>query len=249
MIKARNLYEDLSSEELLNIALEKGEGKLADNEALVVYTGKYTGRSPDDKFIVDDELTLETVSWGKVNRPVSKESFNKLKDKLLRYMEDKDIYVFHGYAGADGKYRKKFVVYNELACQNLFVRNLLIRPSEEELKDFGEADYTMICCPEFKCVPEEDDTHSEAAIFIDYAQKEILIAGTAYAGEIKKSVFSTMNYCMTSENVLPMHCSANMDQERPHSVLILTGYSSVMMNMDSRMRASSILKVVVTQSA
>ncbi|MBR3228484.1 MAG: phosphoenolpyruvate carboxykinase (ATP), partial [Erysipelotrichaceae bacterium] len=205
MIKAKKIYINLDSEELLKIALEKGEGKLAANGALVVNTGKYTGRSPDDKFIVDDELTHDTVAWGKVNRPTDKKTFNALKEKLKDYLSDKEAYVFRGYAGADIKYRKKFTVYNELASQNLFVRDLLIRPTKEELENYGEPDYTIICCPGFKCVPEKDNTHSEAAIMIDYSQKEILIAGTAYAGEIKKSVFSTMNYCMTEENVLPMH--------------------------------------------
>ena len=211
MIKAANLLINPDSEELIRIALEKGEGRLADNGALVVETGKFTGRSPDDKFIVDDELTHDTVAWGKVNRPIAKEHFNALREKLLKYLESRDVYVFKGFAGADRKHARKFTVYNELACQNLFIRNLLIRPDEEELRNYGEPDYTIICCPGYKCDPAADHTHSDAAIFIDYSQKEILIAGTAYAGEIKKSVFSTMNYCLPEENVLPMHCSANMD--------------------------------------
>ena len=123
MIRAHKLYINLGSEELLRIALDKGEGKLAANGALVVNTGKYTGRSPDDKFIVDDELTHDTVAWGKVNRPTDKKTFNDLKAKLENYLEDKEVYVFKGYAGADRKYRKKFTVYNELASQNLFVRS------------------------------------------------------------------------------------------------------------------------------
>lgn len=234
MIKAKNLYVNLSSEELIRIALEKGEGRLADNGALVVETGKFTGRSPDDKFIVDDELTHDTVAWGKVNRPTAKKTFNDLKKRLLEYLEDKDVYVFKGFAGADRKHARRFIVYNELACQNLFIRNLLIRPDEEELKDYGEADYTIICCPGFKCEPERDGTHSEAAILIDYSQKEILIAGTAYAGEIKKSVFSTMNYCLPDEDVLPMHCSANMDPVTKETALFfgLSGTGKTTLSAD-----------------
>ena len=105
MIKAKNLYVNLSSEELIRIALEKGEGRLADNGALVVETGKFTGRSPDDKFIVDDELTHDTVAWGKVNRPTAKKTFNDLKKRLLEYLEDKDVYVFKGFAGADKNHK------------------------------------------------------------------------------------------------------------------------------------------------
>ena len=205
------VYRNLEPASLVEHALAAGEGKLSDTGALVVYTGKYTGRSPDDKFIVDTPEVHDNIDWGKVNRPISREKFNAIRDKAAAYLNGKDVYVFDGFAGADKKYTKKFRVINELASQNLFIHQLLIRPTAEELENYGDPDYTILCAPGFKCVPEVDGTHSEAAIMIDYAAHMIVIVGSQYAGEIKKSVFSTMNYVMTQENVLPMHCSANAD--------------------------------------
>ena len=132
---------------------------------------------------------------------------------MAAYLQDREIYIFDGFAGADPQCTKKFRIINELASENLFIRNLLIRPSKEELENFGDADFTIIAAPGFKCIPEIDGTHSEAFIGIDYEAKTVLIAGSQYAGEIKKSVFSVMNYLMPFEDVLPMHCSANMDPQ------------------------------------
>jgi phosphoenolpyruvate carboxykinase (ATP) len=202
---------NLSTKELVDIALARNEGTLADNEALVIYTGKYTGRSPDDKFIVDDDYSHEEIAWGKVNRPISKEDFKAIKEKVENYLEEKDLYVFKGFAGADPKYRQKFEVVCELASQCLFISDLLIRPTKDELDNFGEADYQILVAPNYKCDPERDHVHSEAFIGIDYGAHEIVICGSMYCGEIKKSVFSTMNFIMPKMDVLPMHCSANMD--------------------------------------
>jgi phosphoenolpyruvate carboxykinase (ATP) len=202
---------NLSTKELVDIALARNEGTLADNEALVIYTGKYTGRSPDDKFIVDDDYSHEEIAWGKVNRPISKEDFKAIKEKVENYLEEKDLYVFKGFAGADPKYRQKFEVVCELASQCLFISDLLIRPTKDELDNFGEADYRILVAPNCKCDPETDHVHSEAFIGIDYGAHEIVICGSMYCGEIKKSVFSTMNFIMPKMDVLPMHCSANMD--------------------------------------
>ena len=132
---------------------------------------------------------------------------------MAAYLQDREIYIFDGFAGADPQCTKKFRIINELASENLFIRNLLIRPSKEELENFGDADFTIIAAPGFKCIPEIDGTHSDAFIGIDYEAKPVLIAGSQYAGEIKKSVFSVMNYLMPFEDVLPMHCSANMDPQ------------------------------------
>ena len=124
--------------------------------------------------------------------------------------------MFDGFAGADEKYTRKFRIINELACQNLFIHQLLIRPTAEQLEDFGDADFTLVVAPDFHCVPEVDGTNSEAAIIVNFSEKLVLIAGSRYSGEIKKSVFSVMNYLMpVEENVLPMHCSANMDPRDP----------------------------------
>jgi len=213
IIHPKAVYRNLSPAELTQIALRRGEGILSDTGALVVQTGKYTGRSPKDKFIVDTKGVHDQINWGKVNVPISREAFNQIKGKMAAYLQDREIFIFDGMAGADPHCTKKFRIINELASENLFIRNLLIRPTDEELENYGDADFTIIVAPGFKCIPEIDGTHSEAFIGIDYEAKMVLIAGSQYAGEIKKSVFSVMNYLMPFEDVLPMHCSANMDPE------------------------------------
>ena len=213
IINPSAVYRNMMPAQLTEKALERGEGVLSDTGALVVETGKYTGRSPDDKFIVDVPSVHDEIAWGKVNVPISKEKFDAIEAKMVAYLQGREIFIFDGMAGADPACTKKFRIVNELASQNLFIRDLLIRPTAEELESFGEADYTVICAPGFKCIPEVDGVNSEAAIMIDYEAKKVLIAGSQYAGEIKKSVFSVMNYEMTKMGVLPMHCSANMDPE------------------------------------
>ena len=210
IINTGSLYRNLSPTLLIEEALRRNEGVLSDTGALVVNTGKYTGRLPNDKFIVDTPAVHNRIAWGSVNRPISRDVFLALKNKMSAYLQNKDIFVFDGYAGADTKHRKKFRIVNELASENLFIRNLLIRPTAEELTSYGEPDFTIIATPGLKCNPIIDGTRSEAAILVDYELRTVLITGTRYAGEIKKSVFSIMNYLLPDEGVLPMHCSANM---------------------------------------
>ncbi|MGN1080664.1 MAG: phosphoenolpyruvate carboxykinase (ATP) [Acutalibacteraceae bacterium] len=224
IISPKAVYRNLSPAALTAKALERNEGRLSDTGALVVTTGKYTGRSPNDKFIVDTDGIHDEIAWGKVNRPISREKFNAIKGKVAAYLQGREVFIFDGYAGADKKYTKKFRIINELASQNMFIHQLLIRPTEEELENYGEPDYTMLVAPGFKCDPETDGVNSEAAIMIDYEAHTIVICGSAYAGEIKKSVFSTMNYIMTKSNVLPMHCSANMDPVT-HETAVFFGLS------------------------
>ena len=208
------VYRNLCPAELVEKAIMRGEGKLTDKGALLVNTGKYTGRSPKDKFIVDSEAVHDNISWGSVNRPISRDVFNSIKNDMIEYLNNKEVFIFDGFAGADKKVTRKFRVINELPTQNLFIRNLLIRPTDEELENFGEADFTILVAPGYKCDPEKYGINSEAAIIIDYEAKFAIIAGSAYSGEIKKTVFCVMNYVMpVEENILPMHCSANMDPE------------------------------------
>ena len=213
IINPTAVYRNLTPSQLTEAALRRGEGTLSNTGALVIKTGKYTGRSPEDKFIVDTPAVHDTIAWGKVNRPISREKFDAIRAKMVAYLQNREIFIFDGMAGADPQCTKKFRIVNEMACQNLFIHQLLIRPTAEELANYGEDDFTLIVAPGFKCIPEIDGVHSEAAILVDYEQKEVIIAGSAYSGEIKKSVFSVMNYLMPSEGVLPMHCSANMDPE------------------------------------
>ena len=217
---------------LVEEALRNKEGVLSDKGALVVETGKYTGRSPDDKFIVDTESIHDKIAWGKINVPITEDKFNNIKAKMLAYLQNKKLYVFDGLAGANRRYTKKIRVVNELASQNLFIHQLLIRPTTVELEGF-EPDYVIYAAPGFKCIPEIDGTHSEAAIIINYETKEVLIAGSQYSGEIKKSVFSVMNYELPLENILPMHCSANIDKEGNTAVFFgLSGTGKTTLSAD-----------------
>ena len=234
IINAAAVYRNLTPAELTEEALLRGEGLLSKTGALVVDTGKYTGRSPDDKFIVDVPKIHDKIAWGKVNRPISLEKYRAIRAKMVAYLQGRELYVFDGFAGADPHCTKKFRIVNELASQNLFIHQLLIRPTEEELKNFGKADFTIICAPGFHCDPKADGVHSEAAILVNYVDKEVLIAGSAYAGEIKKSVFSVMNYLMPMEGVLPMHCSANMDPETQETAIFfgLSGTGKTTLSAD-----------------
>ena len=200
----------------------------------MVKTGKYTGRSANDKFIVDTPAVHDEIAWGKVNRPIEKAKFDAIRAKVIAYLQGKEIFIFDGFAGADPKYTKAFRIVNELASQNLFIHQLLRRPTAEQLKDFKE-DYTIIAAPGFKCIPEIDGTRSEAAILVDYEAHEVVICGTQYAGEIKKSVFSVMNYVLPKQGVFPMHCSANIGKNGDSAVFFgLSGTGKTTLSTDPK---------------
>ncbi|MDD6189210.1 MAG: phosphoenolpyruvate carboxykinase (ATP) [Clostridiales bacterium] len=226
------VYRNLAVPALVQKALERGEGTLSDTGALVVETGKYTGRSPDDKFIVDTPAVHDTIAWGKINVPIAPEKFEMIKQKMLAYLQGKELFVFDGFAGADPQYTQRFRVINEMASQNLFIHQLLIRPTAGELETY-EPDYTIIAAPGFKCIPEVDGVHSEAAIIINYESREVLIAGSQYSGEIKKSVFSVMNYVLPLKGILPMHCSANIGDDGDSAVFFgLSGTGKTTLSAD-----------------
>lgn len=212
IIAPKAVYRNLSVPALVEKALQANEGTLSETGALVVNTGKYTGRSPDDKFVVDYPSIHDEIAWGKVNVPMDPETFDKIYNKMTAYLQGRDIYIFDGFAGADPKYTQRFRIINELASQNLFIHQLLIRPEKEQLENF-EPDFTIIAAPGFKCIPEIDGTNSEAAIIVSFEKKMVIIAGSQYSGEIKKSVFSVMNYLLPKNGVFPMHCSANIGAE------------------------------------
>jgi len=234
IINPKAVYRNMDPAELTEAALRREEGVLSDTGALVVETGKYTGRSPNDKFIVDTAGIHDKIAWGKVNVPITREKYQAIRSKLTAYLQGEEIFIFDGMVGADPACTKKFRIVNELASQNLFIRNLLIRPTKDELAEYGEPDFTILCAPGFKCIPELDGVNTEAAIIIDYEAKEVLIAGSQYAGEIKKSVFSVMNFLMPEEDVLPMHCSANMDPETKETAVFfgLSGTGKTTLSAD-----------------
>ena len=224
IVNPKAVYRNLTPAQLTEAALRRGEGKLSNTGALVVTTGKYTGRSPKDKFIVDTPSVHDDIAWGSVNVPITQEKFNAIRSKVIAYLQNREIFIFDGMAGADPVCTRKFRIINELASQNLFIHELLIRPTAEELENYGEADFTIFVAPGFKCIPEIDGTHSKAAIIVDYEQKQVVICGSQYSGEIKMFVFSVMNFLMPKEGVLPMHCSANMDPET-HETAVFFGLS------------------------
>ena len=209
IIQPGALYHNLSPAELVEHALRRNEGKLSKTGALVVRTGKYTGRSPDDRYIVDEPSIHDEIAWGKVNVPISSEKFDAIYRKVCAYLQNRDIFVFDGFAGADPAYRKSFRIVNEMASQNLFIHQLLLRPTAEELKGYAP-DFTIIAAPGLHCIPEIDGVHSEAAILVSFERRVVVICGSRYSGEIKKSVFSVMNYILPKQNVFSMHCSANI---------------------------------------
>lgn len=226
------VYRNLSVSALVEKALSRGEGTLSDTGALVVNTGKYTGRSPDDKFIVDTPAVHDEIAWGKINVPIEKSKYEAIKAKMLAYLQNKELFVFDGFAGADPKYTQNFRIVNELASQNLFIHQLLIRPEESQLENYTP-DFTVYAAPGFKCIPEVDGVHSEAAIIIDYEAHEVLIAGSQYSGEIKKSVFSVMNYVLPKKGILSMHCSANIGDENDSAVFFgLSGTGKTTLSAD-----------------
>jgi len=209
IINIKNEYRNLPPTKLVEMALSRGEGILAANGALSVETGKYTGRSPEDRFIVDSASTHDNIEWGSVNQPISEAAFNQLYLRLTAYLQGKDLFVFDGYCGADPQYRMPITVVNEYAWQNLFAHQLFVRPQADELANH-EPKFTVICAPGFKAVPELDGTYSEAFIILNFDKKVVIIGGTCYAGEIKKSIFTTMNYFLPEQGICPMHCSANI---------------------------------------
>lgn len=232
IINAAVVHRNLTPAQLTEHALRRGEGTLSNTGALVVKTGKYTGRSANDKFIVDTPGVHDDIDWGKVNRPIEQEKFNAIRSKVFAYLQGKEVFIFDGFAGADPKYTKGFRIVNEFASQNLFIHQLLRRPTAEELADFSE-DYTIIAAPGFKCDPAVDGTNSEAAILLDYEQHQVIICGTQYAGEIKKSVFSVMNYILPKQGVFPMHCSANIGEAGDSAVFFgLSGTGKTTLSAD-----------------
>ncbi len=233
IINTKAIYRNLSPAELIEHALRRGEGKLSNTGALVVKTGKYTGRSAKDKFIVDTPAVHDEIAWGKVNRPIKESKFNALKAKIISYLQGKEVFIFDGFAGGDDKYKQSFRIINELASQNLFIHQLLRRPTTEQLDNFKQ-DYTIYVAPGFKSIPELDGTNSEAAIIINYESHEAIICGTYYCGEIKKSVFSIMNYVLPKKNVFPMHCSANVGKDNDSAVFFgLSGTGKTTLSADA----------------
>jgi phosphoenolpyruvate carboxykinase (ATP) len=203
------VHANLSVAELVETSLKRGEGHLAANGALVAVTGARTGRSPKDKFTVDDAVTHEVVDWGKVNKPFSPAKFEALLERVIEHLKGRELFAQDLFCGADTEYRMPIRVTSEYAWHALFVRDLFVRPEAAELANHTPEFY-VVAAPEFEAVPERDGTNSKTFILVDFTRRIVLIGGTKYAGEMKKSVFGAMNYFVPNKGVLPMHCSANV---------------------------------------
>lgn len=209
----KGLQRNFSVPRLVERFLDRGEGQISATGAVCAETGEYTGRSPKDRFIVLDDVSEKVVDWGDVNQPIDEASFDSLYEKVVNHLKEKDeLFQFRGFAGADEAYRLPIQVYNEYAWHNLFARQMFIRPTEEELENHN-AEFTVIAAPTYKADPTVDGTKSDTFILVSFKKRVVLIGGTEYAGEIKKSIFSVMNYLLPQQDVLSMHCSANVGQE------------------------------------
>jgi phosphoenolpyruvate carboxykinase (ATP) len=198
----------LGTPALIEHAISRREGHLASNGGFVVRTGQFTGRSPKDKFLVRDEITDQNVDWGAVNQPISEAKFDRIFAKMQAFWQGQDVYVQDCFVGADREYGLPIRVITQYAWHALFARQLFIRPDAGELQNH-EPRFTILFAPEFQANPAEDGTNSETCIVLSFKKRMVLICGTSYAGEMKKSAFTILNYLLPEQSVFPMHCSAN----------------------------------------
>jgi phosphoenolpyruvate carboxykinase (ATP) len=229
-----DIFWNLETAQLVEHAVRRGEGKLAKDGPLVVTTGKHTGRSAKDKFIVRDATTEDSVWWGSVNKGMTSGHFAALKEDFLAEVAQRDtLYVQDLYGGSQSEHRVNVRVINELAWHNLFIRTLLVRPEDSALAGF-QPEYTIIDLPSFRADPDRHGCRSETVIAVNFTEKLILIGGTAYAGEMKKSVFGLLNYLLPKDGIMPMHCSANIGPNGDTAVFFgLSGTGKTTLSADA----------------
>lgn len=236
LCESAQVYWNLEPAALIEQAIQRNEGALAANGALVVRTGKFTGRSPRDKYIVEEPSSREHIWWGTVNRPLSEESFERLLHRLQVYLKGKTLYAQDLFAGADSRYRLPVRVINEYAWHNLFARQVLLRPAlfPADAPAPSEAPLTILCAPGCQAIPSEDGTTSETFVALHLAKRLVLIGGTEYAGEIKKSVFTVLNYLLPQKGFFPMHCAANIGRRHGDTALFfgLSGTGKTTLSAD-----------------
>ncbi|ELR69350.1 Phosphoenolpyruvate carboxykinase [Fulvivirga imtechensis AK7] len=232
-IKNSIAHWNLSPERLAEISVEKGQAERTNTGAISVDTGEFTGRSPKDRFIVKDDVTENAVWWGNINIPFESDKFDQLYDKMVDYLSGKEIYVRDAYACADPKYRTNIRVVNEYAWSNLFVFNMFLRPSHEELRSF-EHEWLVINAPGFKADPAVDGTRQHNFAILNFKKKIALVGGTGYTGEIKKGIFSALNFILPHQkNTLSMHCSANIGEQGDTAVFFgLSGTGKTTLSAD-----------------
>ncbi|MCL8008857.1 phosphoenolpyruvate carboxykinase (ATP) [Gelidibacter japonicus] len=236
-IKNAEVYYQLPPEKLHDIAIAKGQGVEASSGALAVNTGEFTGRSPLDRFIVKDDVTKDRVWWGNVNIPFDPNDFQKLYDKVTHYLSGKEVFVRDSYACADENYKLNIRVITEYAWSNQFAYNMFLRPTEEELKDFSP-EWTIVNAPGFMADPAVDATRQHNFAILDFTRKIALIGGTGYTGEIKKGIFSALNFILpVFKETLPMHCSANIGKDGDTAIFFgLSGTGKTTLSADPERR-------------
>jgi phosphoenolpyruvate carboxykinase (ATP) len=230
----KTVYWNLTSEELYEEALRRAEGNITKGGAFTVETGKHTGRSPNDRFFVETPDVKENIWWHKGNKGISEADFDKLFAKAVKYAADKDLFVRDAYVGADKQSSMAVRIVNEYAWHNLFVKNMFIEPSREELKTI-KPEFSVIYLPGLKADPASDGTASETAILVNFKKRVVLIAGTAYAGESKKCIFTVMNYLLPLKGIMTMHCSANVGQNGDSALFFgLSGTGKTTLSADPK---------------
>jgi phosphoenolpyruvate carboxykinase (ATP) len=230
----RSVRANLPTAELYEDAIRRGEGLVAAEGPLVVRTGRHTGRSPEDKFIVAEPSSESKIWWGPVNRPISEAHYDRLRTRLVAYVAAEDLYAQDCFIGAAPAHRRSLRVYTETAWASIFARNLFRRPTVEQLAGFAP-NFTIICVPSFQADPETEGTRTGTAILVHLGRMEVLIVGTEYAGEIKKSAFTVMNYLMPDEGVLPMHSAINVGQDGDATIFFgLSGTGKTTLSADPR---------------
>ncbi|MFC5193924.1 phosphoenolpyruvate carboxykinase (ATP) [Bizionia hallyeonensis] len=236
-IKNAKVQYQLSSEQLHKLTIEKGQGVEASSGALAVNTGEFTGRSPKDRFIVKDSITEDRVWWGNINIPFESDAFEKLYNKVTDYLSGKEVFVRDSYACADEKYRLNIRVITEFPWSNMFAQNMFLRPEPSELENF-KPEWTIVNAPGFMSVPAEDGTRQHNFAILDFTRKIALIGGTGYTGEIKKGIFSALNFILpVFKNTLPMHCSANVGKDGDTAIFFgLSGTGKTTLSADPNRR-------------
>ena len=236
-IKNAKVHYQLSQSQLQEITVKKGQGVEASSGALAVNTGEFTGRSPKDRFIVKDQITKDRVWWGNINIPFEPDAFDKLYNKVVTYLSEKEIFARDCYACADENYKLNIRVINEYPWSNMFAYNMFLRPDESELETFTP-EWTVINAPGFMADPEVDETRQHNFAILNFAKKIALIGGTGYTGEIKKGIFSALNFILpVFKNTLPMHCSANVGEEGDTAIFFgLSGTGKTTLSADSSRR-------------
>ncbi len=227
------VFWNLPTPTLYEKILVRGEGRLSHLGPITVRTGHHTGRSANDKFIVQEKTPQKDIWWGKVNPPISNAQFDQLHKSMVMHLQTQDLYVQDCYAGADTDYRLPVRIITQYAWHSLFARNMFIQPTSDELATHVPA-FTVINAPRFHASPSKDGTNSETFIIINFKKKLILIGGTSYAGETKKSIFTVMNYLMPKKGVLPMHCSANIGKDDTSALFFgLSGTGKTTLSADA----------------